>query len=85
MTETLVGVSPPSSKNPADPPSAEALAACRYRRLLTGSEADWTRNLDSNSPGLDSGQGLSVVGPGDGTAVTERERLLRSRPTNNRV
>ena len=27
MTETLVGVSPPSSKEPADPPSAEELAA----------------------------------------------------------
>ena len=27
MTETLVGVSPPSSKDPADPPSAEELAA----------------------------------------------------------
>jgi hypothetical protein len=29
MTETLVGVSPPSSKDPADPPSAEELAAAR--------------------------------------------------------
>jgi putative transposase len=27
MTETLVGVSPPSSKDSADPPSAEELAA----------------------------------------------------------
>jgi putative transposase len=29
MTETLVGVSPPSSKDPADPPSAEELAAAK--------------------------------------------------------
>ena len=29
MTETLLGVSPPSSKDPADPPSAEELAAAR--------------------------------------------------------
>ena len=29
MTETLVGVNPPSSKDPADPPSAEELAAAK--------------------------------------------------------
>ena len=29
MTETLLGVSPPSSKDPADPPSAEELAAAK--------------------------------------------------------
>jgi hypothetical protein len=29
MTETLLGVSPPPSKEPADPPSAEELAAAR--------------------------------------------------------
>jgi putative transposase len=29
MTETLVGVSPPPSKDPADPPSAEELAAAK--------------------------------------------------------
>jgi putative transposase len=29
MTETVVGVSPPSSKDPADPPSAEELAAAK--------------------------------------------------------
>src|ERR687897_3759967 len=29
MTETLLGVSPPSSKEPADPPSAEELAAAK--------------------------------------------------------
>jgi hypothetical protein len=29
MTKTLVGVSPPSSKDPADPPSAEELAAAK--------------------------------------------------------
>ena len=29
MTETLVGVSPPSPRDPADPPSAEELAAAR--------------------------------------------------------
>ena len=29
LTETLVGVSPPSSKDPADPPSAEELAAAK--------------------------------------------------------
>jgi len=29
MTETLVGVNPPSSKDPADLPSAEELAAAK--------------------------------------------------------
>ena len=29
MTKTLLGVSPPSSKGPADPPSAEELAAAK--------------------------------------------------------
>jgi hypothetical protein len=29
MTETLLGVSPPLSKDPADPPSAEELAAAK--------------------------------------------------------
>jgi hypothetical protein len=29
MTETLLGVSPPSSKDPADPPAAEELAAAK--------------------------------------------------------
>ena len=29
MTETLVGVNPPSPKDPADPPSAEELAAAK--------------------------------------------------------
>jgi hypothetical protein len=29
MTETLVGVNPPSLKDPADPPSTEELAAAR--------------------------------------------------------
>ena len=29
MTETMVGVSPPPSKDPADPPSAEELAATK--------------------------------------------------------
>jgi hypothetical protein len=29
MTETLVGVSSPSSRNPADPPSAKELAAAK--------------------------------------------------------
>jgi hypothetical protein len=29
MTETLLGVSPPPSKDPADPPSAEELAAAK--------------------------------------------------------
>ena len=30
MTETLVGVSPPASKDPADPPSAAELAAAAF-------------------------------------------------------
>ena len=29
MTETLVGVSPPPSKDPANPPTAEELAAAK--------------------------------------------------------
>jgi hypothetical protein len=68
MTETLLGVNPPSSKDPADSPSAEELAAAKElvrQARAQGGRVDRSGRVVEST---DQGGAGDRLGGGDGGA-----------------